>query len=135
MSPFPIYDTTNHKNAEDIFSTYLCRIRGEFSVFFNSKSIQKAVVSAAQNRLSLCFCICGDKLIREAERENNALIGRRFLIFLSPAFINIILIFTPWRTKDSIRVSGDKSLPAMLATAERLFIVSQHKAEHHLNAE
>jgi len=45
------------------------------------------------------------------------------------------LVLASWGAKDSVRVSGDVRLLTMLADTERLSVIGQHEAKHHLNAQ
>jgi len=46
-----------------------------------------------------------------------------------------VLIFTLRRTESGVRVPGYKHLTAMAAQAQRLCLVGQSEAEHHLDAQ
>jgi len=61
--------------------------------------------------------------------------SRLLLSLLSPAFVNIVLILAPGRAKRGVGMPCHEYFLAMLAAAQRLFIIRQRKAEHHLHAE
>lgn len=51
---------------------------------------------------------------------------------LSPALVDIVLIFAPWAAKGGVGPAAQKHIMAVLAQALGLIPVHQHEAEHHL---
>ena len=47
----------------------------------------------------------------------------------------VVLILAPGAAKGGVGVTAQEHFPAVLAQPQGMFIVHQHKAEHHLDAE
>ena len=58
-----------------------------------------------------------------------------FVLFLPPAFVNIIAVFTLRAAKLGVGAAGSKNLVAMLTGFQGTVRIRQHKAEHHLQAQ
>ena len=54
---------------------------------------------------------------------------------LCTVLVDIILVFAPWAAEGRIGPAAQEHLLAVLAQAQGLVIVHQHKAEHHLDAQ
>ena len=74
---------------------------------------------------------------RDTPRPATATVPTLVLIPLGlfTVLIDIILVFAPWAAEGRIGPAAQKHLLTMLAQAQRLVIVYQHKAEHHLDAQ
>ena len=57
-----------------------------------------------------------------------------FVLFLPPAFVDIISVFALWAAKFGVGTVGGKYLVAMFAGFQRAVPVCQHETEHHLQA-
>src|SRR5699024_1455057 len=67
-------------------------------------------------------------------------VPRSFLVtsirpVLSPALVDIVLIFAPWAAKGGVGPTAQEHLLAVLAQAQGLVTVHQHEAEHHLDTQ
>ena len=59
----------------------------------------------------------------------------RFPLGFLAAFVDVILVLTPGTAKCSVGSAAQKHLLTVLAQAQGLVIVHQHKAEHHLDTQ
>ena len=60
---------------------------------------------------------------------------RLYVAVFPPALVDIVLVLAPWAAKGGVGPAAQKHLLAVLAQAQGLVIVHQHKAEHHLDTQ
>ena len=95
-----------------------------------------------KERLTVCakstgcqpFAVCGTKVYKSPAAADS-LVFFRFSFGFFPILVDVVLVLALGTAKGCVDVTAQEYFLAILTQPQWMFLVHQHKAEHHLDAQ